>query len=159
MYISQWITLPTPSYLVLYTFCANLLHSVIMWLIVSPLSPHNLHLLFYCVLSILALIWLVLMAFLSFFYFHLLLLDILILSFSSRSIHLIFIHVFVFLLLLFHGSSLFFFLPSFLSAQSTGAVEYTNYIFAQGWATKHNECLGFEDEAPVIELKKIWRTS
>ena len=47
---------------VLYSFCANLLHSLIMWLIVSSLSPHNLHLLFCCVLSILALIWLVLMA-------------------------------------------------------------------------------------------------
>ena len=33
-----------------------------MWLIVSSLSPHNLHLLFCCILSILALIWLVLMA-------------------------------------------------------------------------------------------------
>ena len=33
-----------------------------MWLIVLSLLPHNLHLLFCCVLSILALIWLVLMA-------------------------------------------------------------------------------------------------
>ena len=33
-----------------------------MWLFVSSLSPHNLHLLFCCVLSILALIWLVHMA-------------------------------------------------------------------------------------------------
>ena len=33
-----------------------------MWLIVSSLSPHNLYLLFCCVLPILALIWLVLMA-------------------------------------------------------------------------------------------------
>ena len=32
--------------LVLYSFCANLLHSLIMWLIVSSLSPHSLHLLF-----------------------------------------------------------------------------------------------------------------
>ena len=38
----------------IYTFCANLLHSLIMWLIVSSLSPHNLHLLFCCVLSIFA---------------------------------------------------------------------------------------------------------
>ena len=60
LYISQWITLPTQSCVVLYSFCANLLHSLIMWLMVSSLSPHSLHLLFCCVLSILALIWLVL---------------------------------------------------------------------------------------------------
>ena len=60
---SKWITLPTLSCLVLYSFCANLLHSLIMWLIGWSLSPHNLHLLFCCVLSILALIWLVVMAF------------------------------------------------------------------------------------------------
>ena len=62
LHISQWITLPTQSCLALYSFCANLLHSLIMWLIVSSLSPHSLHLLFCCILSILALIWLVLMA-------------------------------------------------------------------------------------------------
>ena len=61
-HISQWITLPTQSCLALYSFCANLLHSLIMWLIVSSLSPHSLHLLFCCVLSILALIWFVFMA-------------------------------------------------------------------------------------------------
>ena len=55
--ISQWITFPTQSCLVLYS-CANLLHSLIMWLMVSSLSPHNLHLLFCCVLSMLTLIWL-----------------------------------------------------------------------------------------------------
>ena len=60
--ISQWITLPLQSCLVLYSFCANLLHSLIMWLMVSYRSPHNLHLLFCCVLFILALIWLVLIA-------------------------------------------------------------------------------------------------
>ena len=60
--ISQWITLPTQSSLVLYYFCANLLHSLIIWLMVSSLSPHNLHLRFYCVLFILASIWLVLTA-------------------------------------------------------------------------------------------------
>ena len=60
LHISQWITLPTQSCLALYSFCANLLHSLIMWLMVSSLSPHSLHLLFCCVLSILALIWLVL---------------------------------------------------------------------------------------------------
>ena len=38
------------------TFCASLLHSLSMWLMVSSLSPHNLHLLFCCVLSIFALI-------------------------------------------------------------------------------------------------------
>ena len=40
------ITLHTLSYLVLYSFCVNFLHLFIMWLIVSSLSPHNLHLLF-----------------------------------------------------------------------------------------------------------------
>ena len=62
---SQWITLSTQSCLVLYSFCANLLHSLIMCLIVSSRSPHNLHQLFCCVVSILALIWLVLMTFFS----------------------------------------------------------------------------------------------
>ena len=56
------ITLPTQLCLVLYSFCTILLHSLIMWLIVSSLLPHNLHLLLCCVLPILALIWLVLMA-------------------------------------------------------------------------------------------------
>ena len=56
---SQWITFPTQSCLVLFSFCANLLYSPIMWLIVS--LPHNLNLLFCCFLSILALIWLGLM--------------------------------------------------------------------------------------------------
>ena len=62
LHISLWITLPTQSCLVSYSFCANLLHLLIMWLLVSVLSLHNLHLLFCCVLSILALIGLVLMA-------------------------------------------------------------------------------------------------
>ena len=62
LHISQWITLPTQSCLVLYYFCANLLLSLIIWLMVSSLTPHCLHLLFCCVLSILALIWLVLRA-------------------------------------------------------------------------------------------------
>ena len=56
LHISQCITLPTQSSLVLYSFRANLLHSLILWLMVSSLS----HLLFCCVLSILALIWFVL---------------------------------------------------------------------------------------------------
>ena len=62
LHISQWITLPTQSCLVLYSSCANLLHSLMMWLMVSSLSWDNLHLLFCCVLSIFVLIWLVLMA-------------------------------------------------------------------------------------------------
>ena len=62
LHISQWITLPTQSCLALYSRCANLLHSLIIWLMVSSLSPHSLHLLFCWVLSILTLIWLVLMA-------------------------------------------------------------------------------------------------
>ena len=53
LYISQWITLPTQSCLALYSRCANLLHSLIIWLMISSLSPHSLHLLFCCVLSIL----------------------------------------------------------------------------------------------------------
>ena len=65
IHISQWISLPTQSCVVLYSFCANLLHSLIMWLMVSSLSPHSLHLIFCCVLYILALIWLVLMALFS----------------------------------------------------------------------------------------------
>ena len=52
---SQWITFPTQSCRVLYSFCAYLLLSLIRWLIVSSLSLHNLHLLFCCVLSIFAL--------------------------------------------------------------------------------------------------------
>ena len=47
LHISQWITLPSQSCLVLYSFCANLLHSRIMWLIVSSLSPHSLHYYYY----------------------------------------------------------------------------------------------------------------
>ena len=54
--------LPTLSCLLLYSFCASFLHSLNMLLIVSSLLPHNLYLLFCCVLSILALIWLFLMA-------------------------------------------------------------------------------------------------
>ena len=53
---SLWITLPTQVCLILYSFCSNLLHSLIIWLIVSSLSWHNLHLLFCYILSILALI-------------------------------------------------------------------------------------------------------
>ena len=49
---SQWITLSTQSCLVLYSFFTNLLHSLIMWSIISSLSLHNMFLLFCCVLSI-----------------------------------------------------------------------------------------------------------
>ena len=59
---SLGIILPTQSCLVLYSFYANFLSSFIMWLIDSSLYPHKLHLLFCGALSILALIWLVLMA-------------------------------------------------------------------------------------------------
>ena len=61
LHSSQWISLPTQSSLVLYFFYANLLQSLIMRLVVSSLSSHNLSLLFCCVLCIFALIWLVLM--------------------------------------------------------------------------------------------------
>ena len=50
LHISQWITLPNQLCLVLHSFCTNLLHSLIMWLMVSSLSPHGLHSLFCCVL-------------------------------------------------------------------------------------------------------------
>ena len=60
LHISQWTTLPTQPCLVLYSFCANFLRSLIMCLMVSSLSPHSPHLLFCWVLSVLALIWLVL---------------------------------------------------------------------------------------------------
>ena len=43
LHISQLITLPTQSCLALYSFCASLLHSLIMWLMVSSLSPQSLH--------------------------------------------------------------------------------------------------------------------
>ena len=44
---SQLITFPIHSCLVLNSFCANLQDSLIMWLIVSSLPPHYLHLLFF----------------------------------------------------------------------------------------------------------------
>ena len=49
LHISQWINLPTQSCLALNPFCANLLCSLIMWLVVSSLSPYIQHLLFCCV--------------------------------------------------------------------------------------------------------------
>ena len=62
LHISQWITWPTQSCLVFYSFRVNFQHFLVMWLMVSSLSRQSLHFLFCCVLSILALIWLVLMA-------------------------------------------------------------------------------------------------
>ena len=56
LYNSLWMNFSTQSCLVFYSFCANLLHSLIIWLIFSSLSPHNLHLLFCCVLSLFALV-------------------------------------------------------------------------------------------------------
>ena len=53
---SQWMTWPFQSCLVLYSFFANLLHSLIMRLIVSSLQPLHVPLLFCCVLSITSLI-------------------------------------------------------------------------------------------------------
>ena len=45
-----------PSAIILqYSFCGNLLALLIIWLIVSSMQPHNLHLLFCCVFSILVL--------------------------------------------------------------------------------------------------------
>ena len=38
----KWIPFSTQSCQVLYSLCANLVHSLITWLIVSSLSPHNL---------------------------------------------------------------------------------------------------------------------
>ena len=43
--------------LVFYIFSANLHYWLIMWLMVSSPSSHNLHLLFCCVLSILSQLW------------------------------------------------------------------------------------------------------
>ena len=43
---------PTQSCWLLYSFCTNLLHLLIIWLIVSSLSPHNLQLLFIIIIII-----------------------------------------------------------------------------------------------------------
>ena len=43
LHISQWITLPTQSCLVLYSFCANLLHSLIMGLLLLLFTQSFLH--------------------------------------------------------------------------------------------------------------------
>ena len=47
LHIIQWIILPTLSCLVLYSFYANLVHSLFMWLMVSSLSLHKLHYYYY----------------------------------------------------------------------------------------------------------------
>ena len=47
LHISLWINLSTQSSLVFYSFCANLLHSL-MWLIVSFLYNLHLHLIYCC---------------------------------------------------------------------------------------------------------------
>ena len=61
LHISQWIPLTTQSCLALYSLCANLL--LAYYMIYGFISvAHRLHLLFCWVLSILALIYLVLMA-------------------------------------------------------------------------------------------------
>ena len=60
---SHGITFPNQSCLILYSLSASLLHLFIMWLIVSSMSTHNLQLLFCWILSILALIWMVFIAF------------------------------------------------------------------------------------------------
>ena len=63
LHISQWITLPTQSCLVLYLFLLRNYAAFAYNVIYSFISDTaSLHLLFCCVLSILALIWLVLMA-------------------------------------------------------------------------------------------------
>ena len=49
---SYWITMPTQSCIVIYSFCASLFHSLIMWLNVSSLSLYNLYVLFCCVIII-----------------------------------------------------------------------------------------------------------
>ena len=53
-YTTKWFTFPIRSSIILYSFCANLLLSLIMWLIISSLSSHKLHLQFCSVLSIFA---------------------------------------------------------------------------------------------------------
>ena len=55
LHYSPLIILPTQSCFVFNSFCVNLQHSLIIWFIVSSLSPYYLHLLFCYVLSILAL--------------------------------------------------------------------------------------------------------
>ena len=58
LHSSEWIPLSTQSFLVSYSFCVKLLNSLCGW----SFRLHHHHLLFCCVLSIPALIWMVLMA-------------------------------------------------------------------------------------------------
>ena len=44
LHSSPWISFPTHSCLLLHSFCASLLHLLIIWLTVSFLSPYSLHL-------------------------------------------------------------------------------------------------------------------
>ena len=48
---SQWIAFPTHSYPLFYSFCASLVHSLILWWTILSLSSHN-----FCLLSIFAMI-------------------------------------------------------------------------------------------------------
>ena len=57
---SQWITFPTQFSFIL--LCANLLHSLMMWLIISSLLPHNQHLLFSCILSVFAMLFFIIIS-------------------------------------------------------------------------------------------------
>ena len=61
--IPQWIFVPNQSWHLLYSFWANLLHSLNLWLTLSPASPHILHLMFSWVLSIFAFMLLILIAY------------------------------------------------------------------------------------------------
>ena len=60
--ISHWITFPKQWCLLLYSFRANLLHPLTMWLTISFLSLHSQYFLFFYVLAIFAFIKLVIMA-------------------------------------------------------------------------------------------------
>ena len=95
LHISQWITVPTQLCLALYSRCANLLHSLIIWLMVSSLSPHSLHLLFCWVLLLLllllSLLLLLLIAFVILFY-----------SISIYFYIFLFIHVYLFIYVFSH---------------------------------------------------------
>ena len=56
LHSSRWITLPTQSCLVLYSFCANLLHSLIIWLVISSYITYILLLLYLLLLLLLILV-------------------------------------------------------------------------------------------------------
>ena len=98
---SQWITLLTQSCLVLYSFCVNLLHSFLMWLIVSSLSPHSLHLLFssFCLLFYAAIRRLPFLNHVQVFLCEILIIFLLKYPYSCFSSHFCFLVVFVLLML------------------------------------------------------------